>query len=267
MAVGLSVYWCGAQVDGLIVKQPGQLFVDCRRFRRSICKIDGGWLLPVRVFEEESWLFLGNQNTSTGKTRIQRANERKIIDAAIELFGRHGLRGTTLDQIATRAKLSKPNLLYYFSSKQELYVVALGYVLDWWLLPLEALDPEGSPRDELGKYIDQKMQMSRDFPQASRMYAMEVIDGARILMPLLETRLADATKVKKRVLAKWMREGKIKKVDGFHLLFMIWATTQHYADFEVQIDSLTGKTLQNDTFYKNAQSAVKDIIFGGICND
>ena len=199
------------------------------------------------------------------KTRIQRENECKIIDAAIELFGRHGFRGTTLDQIAKRAKLSKPNLLYYFKSKHDLYVVALSHVMEQWLLPLEALDPDGSPRVELGRYIDKKMQMSRDFPQASRMYAMEVIDGAKVLMPILESRLAESTKNRKRVLSRWVREGRIKKIDPVHMLFMIWATTQHYADFEVQISSLTGKTLKDDTFYRNACRAVKDLIFGGVC--
>jgi len=29
-------------------------------------------------------------------------------------------------------------------------------------------------------------------------------------------------------------------VDPRHLLFSIWATTQHYADFEVQVDTLLG---------------------------
>lgn len=201
------------------------------------------------------------------KTRIQRENESKIIDAAIELFGRHGLRGTTLDQIAERATLSKPNLLYYFPSKQELYEVALSHVMEQWLLPLEALDPSGSPRVELGRYIDKKMQMSRDFPQASRMYAMEMIEGGGNLVSLLEGRLAQSTRNRKKVLSRWVREGKIKKVEPIHLLFMIWATTQHYADFAVQIGSLTGKTLKDDTFYRNARRSVKEIIFGGVCRD
>ena len=206
-------------------------------------------------------------NTETKKTRIQRENERKIVAAATELFGRHGLRGATLDQIAQNADLSKQNLLYYFPSKKALYQVALGDVLDKWMMPLNALDPNGSPREQLGNYIDQKMKLSRDYPHASRMYALEVIDGGNNIVSQLEGRFAEILTKKKRVLSHWIKTGQIRKVDPVHLLFMIWAATQHYADFEAQVRSLSSKTLQDASFYRSARRTVKDIIFGGVLEE
>lgn len=205
-----------------------------------------------------------NAQHSKGKTRIQRENEYRIISAALELFGRHGFRGTTLDQIAEKSDLSKPNLLYYYASKKDLYVAALNRVLDIWLAPLENLNPDGDPREELSTYIDQKMQMSRDHPEASRLYASEMIEGAPVIRPILQTRLTDLLETKKTVLARWSRAGKIGKVDGIHLIFLIWAVTQHYADFEVQVKTQTGKTLKDKSFFESAKRNVKKIIFEGI---
>ena len=199
------------------------------------------------------------------KSRIQKANERKIIDAAIIEFGRHGFRGTTIDEIANRADLSKPNLFYYFKTKNELYVEALNHVLDIWLVPLaDNLNPDSDPEEALGAYIQKKMEMSRDYPEASRMFASEIIEGAKTLKPVLETRLAELTKKKKNLLSKWSREGKLARIDSIHLIFMIWAVTQHYADFEAQIKSQTGKTLQDEQFFRDATKNIQAILFRGV---
>ena len=108
------------------------------------------------------------------------------------------------------------------------------------------------------------MQMSRDHPEASRVYAMEIIEGAKTIKPVLQSRLAALTKSKKRILAKWSKQGKLANISGMHLLFMIWAVTQHYADFEAQVASQTGKTLKNQNFFKEATQAIKSIIFYGV---
>ena len=55
------------------------------------------------------------------RTRIQREKQELILEAALDVFSSHGFRGATIDQIADRAGLSKPNLLYYFRSKDEIY--------------------------------------------------------------------------------------------------------------------------------------------------
>ena len=202
--------------------------------------------------------------TAKSKSRIQQANESKILGAAIVEFSKHGYRGATLDEIASRAKISKPNLLYYFKTKKLLYDEALNYVLDIWLAPLESLNPDDEPELALGDYIEKKMEMSRDYPDASRMFAMEIIEGAKVVRPVLTSRLAALTKKKKNVLSKWTREGKLANVDGIHLLFLIWSVTQHYADFEAQVKTQTGRTLKDESFFRSATKNVKAIIFNGV---
>jgi TetR/AcrR family transcriptional regulator len=174
------------------------------------------------------------------RTRIQRENRRAILDAALEVFSTHGFRGATLDQIAEVADLSKPNLLYYFPSKEAIHATLLEGLLDTWLEPLRALDPAGEPREEILTYVRRKLEMSREMPRESRLFANEVLQGAPRLGPLLGTGLRALVEEKAAVLARWMDEGRITRVHPTHLIFSIWALTQHYADFDAQVRAVLG---------------------------
>ncbi len=198
------------------------------------------------------------------KTRIQAINEKKIMEAATEVFAHYGYRGATLDQIASKADMSKPNLLYYFNSKDALYRHVLRRIYDIWLEPLRGLDVGQDPEKELSHYIDQKIEHSRRYPLASKVWANEIIGGAPVLKPLLETDLQATVKRKSRVLRTWMRQGKISRFDAEHFLFMIWTTTQHYADFSAQIACVTHKTIEDERFYMQVKKNVKKILLHGI---
>ncbi|SNR34737.1 TetR family transcriptional regulator C-terminal domain-containing protein [Puniceibacterium sediminis] len=175
-------------------------------------------------------------------SRIQLRNRRKILDAALDVFSQHGFRGATLDQIAEAAGLSKPNMLYYFDSKEAIHVALLNALMDEWLAPLAVMDPDGIPLDELLAYIDRKMEMSRAFPRESRLFANEIIQGAPRILQDLEHRLKPLFDEKCRLIRTWMEEGKLAPMDPGHLIFSIWAMTQHYADFEAQVQVLMPDT-------------------------
>ena len=174
-------------------------------------------------------------------TRIQRDKTEKILDAALDVFSRFGFRGSTLDQIAERAGLSKPNLLYYYSGKEEIHRELLTRLLDAWLAPLKALDPEGDPISEITLYVRRKLEMSRDFPRESRLFANEIIQGAPVIEEFLRGDLRMLVDHAAEILESWSRDGRIAPVNARHLIFSIWATTQHYADFESQIRLVLGR--------------------------
>ncbi len=197
-------------------------------------------------------------------SRIQVRNREKILDAATEIFSMYGYRGATIDQIANKAEMSKPNLLYYFSSKEALYLAVLHNILEIWLQPLKELNEQESPEHEIGAYIDQKIEFSRLYPMASRVFANEIAAGAPILKPVLDTYLRDVVRKKARVIKKWVKRGEMIDIDPYHLIMMIWAVTQHYADFAVQIDSVLGKTLDNRRFYNQSRKNIKQILMRGI---
>jgi TetR/AcrR family transcriptional regulator len=174
------------------------------------------------------------------RSRIQQKNRELILDAALEVFSLHGFRGATLDQIAEGAGLSKPNLLYYFPSKEEVHTALLTGLLDTWLDPLRAMDPKGEPMEEILAYARRKLDLARDYPRESRLFANEILQGAPRMRAAIEGDLKRLVEEKAAVLTRWMEEGRIARVDPVHLVFSIWALTQHYADFDVQVRAVLG---------------------------
>jgi TetR/AcrR family transcriptional regulator len=169
------------------------------------------------------------------RTRIQAKNHETILAAALDVFAAQGFRGATLDQIAEVAGLSKPNLLYYFASKEAIYTTLLSRLLDTWLDPLRAMKADGEPVEELIGYVRRKLDLARDYPRESRLFAREMLQGAPRMKAVIEGDLADLVADKARVLTGWMDQGRIARLHPWHLIFSIWALTQHYADFDVQV--------------------------------
>lgn len=179
--------------------------------------------------------------TAKPRTRIQEKNRALVLGAALEVFSREGFRGATLDAIAVEAGLSKPNLLYYFASKEDIHITLLEGLVDTWLAPLRTLDASGDPLEELLAYVRRKLQMSRDYPRESRLFAQEIVQGAPRMHAGLYSDLKTLVDDKAQVIQAWMDAGKIATSDPHHLIFSIWSLTQHYADFDVQVRAVLGE--------------------------
>ncbi|WP_296426859.1 TetR family transcriptional regulator C-terminal domain-containing protein [Yoonia sp.] len=173
-------------------------------------------------------------------TRIQKRNRAAILSAGLDVFSQFGFRGSTLDQIADAAGLSKPNLLYYFPSKEAIHTVLLERLLETWLDPLKALDGKGDPVKEIMAYAQRKLALSRDYPRESRLFANEILQGAPRIEAILQTDLKALVDAKGAIIQGWSDAGRIARVDPHHLIFSIWAFTQHYADFDVQVRAVLG---------------------------
>lgn len=176
-----------------------------------------------------------------GRSRIQQKNRQAILTAALAEFSACGFNGTTIDRIAESANLSKPNVLYYFPSKEAIYLQLLGSHLDLWLAPLRAISADGDPKEQIMGYMRRKLEMSRDFPQESRLFANEVLQGAPHLERIMVVGLRDLVAQKAAIIAGWVAQGRIAAVDPHHLIISVWALTQHYADFEVQVRAVLGE--------------------------
>jgi TetR/AcrR family transcriptional regulator len=197
------------------------------------------------------------------KSRIGEANIEKILDASLGVFASFGLRGARLDQIADACGMSKPNLLYYFPSKEALYLAVLTRTLTMWFEPLRGIDPDAEPRATLTAYIEAKLASSRDYPEASRLFAIEVISGAPMLERAIRSDLAALVSEKVAVLNGWIAHGRLAPIDPLHFLFAAWATTQTYADFAVQIRALAGGDLSDPAFFTASRDAVVALLLDG----
>ncbi|MBV1863982.1 MAG: TetR family transcriptional regulator C-terminal domain-containing protein [Rhodobacteraceae bacterium] len=183
---------------------------------------------------------MARAESTKGQTRIQREKTEQILEAALEVFSKYGFRGSTIDQIAGQSGLSKPNILYYFDGKEAIHAVLLGRLLDTWLEPLEHMSDSDTPIDEICAYVKRKLEMARDFPRESRLFANEILQGAPRILSELQGPLKTLTDEKTSLIQSWVDAGKIAPVAPYHLLFSIWATTQHYADFDVQVHAVLG---------------------------
>lgn len=184
---------------------------------------------------------MARAESTKGQTRIQREKTEQILEAALGVFANYGFRGSTIDQIAAASGLSKPNILYYFDGKEAIHAVLLSRLLETWLEPLEHMSDSDTPIDEICAYVTRKLEMARDFPRESRLFANEVLQGAPRVLEELQGPLKELTDKKAALIQTWVDTGKIAPVDPYHLLFSIWATTQHYADFDVQVRTVLGK--------------------------
>lgn len=198
------------------------------------------------------------------RTEIRQQNEALILQAAEKVFAEAGFGGATMQLIADMAGLPKANLHYYFATKEELYRRVVQEIFDIWLKAAESMDDAPGPAEGIGAYIDAKMDISRHHPDGSKVWAYEVMHGAPVIQDYLETTLRDWTAGRIRLIERWMAEGKMAQVQPEHLLYMLWATTQHYADFNHQIATLNGGAPLSDAQWQAAKDSVKAMILRGI---
>jgi len=190
------------------------------------------------------------------QSRIQKKNQAAILAAGLEVFARYGFRGSTLDQIAQAAGLSKPNILYYFASKDAIYVALLSRLLENWMKPVYEINPAGEPVEEILKYAKIKLEMSREFPTESRLFANEILQGAPRIEDVLSGELRNTMQSLAKVIEGWIKQGRIRPVHPHHLFFSIWSVTQHYADFDKQVRAVMG---DEDPFV-GAEAYLEDMI-------
>lgn len=201
------------------------------------------------------------------RTRIQRENEERILASALDAFSAQGFRGATLDQIAEGAGMSKPNLLYYFRGKEDIYAAVLETLLENWLDPLRELSAGGDPVREIRAYIRRKLEMARSHPRESRLFAGEIMQGAPRIAEVIEGDLKALVDDKASVIRAWIAQGKIRAVDPYHLIFSIWATTQHYADFDAQVRMVLGLSPEADGHFDDAARYLEGMFLRGLAPD
>jgi TetR/AcrR family transcriptional regulator len=194
---------------------------------------------------------------------IRARNQARILVAAEASFAETGFRGATMAAIAARAKLPKANLHYYFGTKHALYRAVLTNILDLWLGAFDALRKDRHPADALADYIRHKIYWSRTRPNASKVFANEILHGAPQLGGYLAKELRQRVEQKAAVLRHWARLGLMEPVDPVHLVFTLWAMTQHYADFEVQVRAVLGRRRLGEADFDTATKTIVRLVLDG----
>lgn len=201
----------------------------------------------------------------SGPRRAARiSSEDTILAAAEVVFAERGFDGATTAGIASAAGLPKSNVHYYFSTKEQLYRKVIERVLEAWLDAARAFDEVDSASEALARYVAAKMDLARERPHGSRVFAKEIMRGAPIVQDFLETTLTTWIRDREAVVRRWIGQGQLRAIEPRALFFMIWATTQHYADFAHQIATLNGGVPLSDAQFDAAKGHVIGIILDGI---
>jgi len=198
------------------------------------------------------------------KAHIRAENERLILEAGERIFAQHGFRGATMQMIADQAGLPKANLHYYFDSKEKLYRCVVEKIFEIWLQAASSFENSDEPKEALKLYIYEKMQISRRHPYGSKVWANEVMQGAPIIQDFLETQLRSWTDGRIESIQTWIAAGKIRPVEPRWVMYMIWATTQHYADFGHQIETLNADAPLSEAQWQAASETVFEVIWNGL---
>lgn len=212
--------------------------------------------------------FWNSAAISVGRMRapssIRANHEEAILAAAEAVFAERGFSGATTAEIAARAGLPKANLHYYFPTKVILYRRVLQGVLTAWLSAADAFASDAEPAEALGRYIAAKMDLARSRPQGSRIFASEILRGAPEIQDFLETTLRDWVESRGAIILGWVEAGRLRPIEPRTLFYMIWATTQHYADFAHQIATLNGGQSLDDAAFARARAEVVATLLGGV---
>lgn len=203
-------------------------------------------------------------STARRRGRVGERNRRRILGAAERVFARRGFRGARLDEIAAESRLPKANLLYYFKSKESLYRAVVTDILEVWLSALGEISVDDHPADALAGYIERKMALSRERPEASRVFAMEVITGAPVIREHLRGTLRAWVERQGAVFRTWQRRGLMADLPAEHVFFAIWALTQTYADFAPQVTAVLGVDHLTERHHREAVAAVTALVLNGL---
>ena len=195
--------------------------------------------------------------------RIRQQNEEIILKAAEDEFARHGFKGTSMNAIALKAGLPKANLHYYFTNKLGLYIAVLSNIIELWDSTFNSLSADDDPAQALSSYIRAKIEFSRRQPEASRVFAMEIISGGACLTEYFTQDYRTWFQGRAAVFQAWIDAGKMDPVDPVHLIFLLWGSTQHYADFATQICRVSGRTRLTRQDMQDASDNLIRIILKG----
>lgn len=198
------------------------------------------------------------------KPSIRESNERAILAAAESVFAERGFSGATMSMIAAGAGSPKANIHYYFPTKEGLYRAVVERVLTAWLDAAASFDLSDDPVEALTGYINAKMDLAREMPLSSQIYASEIMRGAPVVQDYLDTTLSEWVRARSGVVRRWIAQGKLKPIEPKFLFYMIWATTQHYANAAHEVATLEGGAPLSDEAFERAKRQVAETVLFGV---
>ncbi|GAB3476869.1 TetR family transcriptional regulator C-terminal domain-containing protein [Marinomonas epiphytica] len=194
------------------------------------------------------------------KQHIREKNQKLILDTAEQVFAQQGLAKTTMQMIADQAGLPKANVHYYFRSKKDLLEAVLERILTLWLTSVGGFDKATGPKENFSRYISEKIDQTRQYKHASKVFAMALIGEEPFVLDFLRQHFVSALEQEKAIIDVWIKEGLMAPVSVEHLFISLWAMTQTYADFDAQIKILLDKENLENADYETGKAFIISMV-------
>ena len=202
---------------------------------------------------------------AAGKQAVTRQRSiAKLLKAGEAIFAKRGFDGATTGEIAAKAKVPKATLHYYFKTKEDLYTAVIHRILTIWMSAADDVQMEADPGEALSRYIAKKLDYSRKSPELARLWAMELLGGARHIKPFLRSRARHLMEEKRAVIRSWIAAGKMDPVDPDHLFFLIWAATERYAASSAEMELVLKESRLTAAVFDEAVRTTTQIILKGV---
>lgn len=201
-------------------------------------------------------------STAVRTPRATTLRKQEVILAEAERqFARFGFEGVSLDCIAAALELSRQNLLYHWPSKEDLYRAVLNSVMGEWLASMSAIAEADEPEAAIRAYIAVKLRFSRERPSGNAVFTREIMAGAPRYQDVLKAQVTPLLHADVARFERWADEGRVRRIDFTHLMFLIWSSTQAYADLGPQFALYMGKTALDEEDFERAQRLLTDLIW------
>jgi TetR/AcrR family transcriptional regulator len=205
----------------------------------------------------------GQAHAIAAKARIRKINEERITAAAISAFANKGAHGATIAEIAASLNMPTATVHYYFRNKDTLYDAVLQQIVHLWFSKIAGIEDGADPLAEIEKYVRSKMEFSRSYPEASRIFATDILGGHANILKKLKSEIRPIVAKKCKLIARWIEKGQIRPIDPLNLFFIIWGVTEFYANFASEIGVFFGGKPMPDAEFEKAVEAVVAIVVNG----
>ncbi len=189
-----------------------------------------------------------------------RKQELILAEAEVQ-FARFGFEGVSLDSIAAALGLSRQNLLYHWPSKEELYRAVLDSVMAEWLGSMDAIAHADEPEQAIRDYVSAKLRFSRERPSGNAVFTREIMAGAPRYADVLKAQVMPLLHADVARFEHWAVTGQIRRVDFTHLMFLIWSSTQAYADLAPQFALFMGKASLDAVDFEAARELITGLVW------
>jgi len=187
--------------------------------------------------------------------------QEAILAEAERQFARFGFEGVSLDSIAAALDLSRQNLLYHWPSKEDLYMAVLNSVMGEWMANMTAIAEADDPESAIQTYVAVKLRFSRERPSGNAVFTREIMAGVPRYQDVLKVQVMPLLHADVARFERWADEGLIRRVDFTHLMFLIWSSTQAYADLGPQFSLYMGKPMLDEEDFERARVLLTDVIW------